>query len=468
MRREDSPDLDHLASIHLDGSRKHPMPADVHGRFINARRVTFFALIAFYLALPFIQIGGHPAMQFDIAARRFYLFGSVFNAQDGFRLVFFALSGAFTLIFVTALVGRVWCGWACPQTVFLEAVYRPIERLLEGPRELRIRRNEGPLTFDTVWRKAVKHLLYIAVSLALGHVFLALFVSLPSMFEMMRADPRKNWTPFVWVMGISSVLYFNWAWFREQFCVVLCPYGRLQSVLMDEHSLVIGYDRARGEPRGRITREEKISLPVVSAPRGDCVDCHRCVAVCPTGIDIRQGTQMECLACAQCIDACDDVMGRLGKPKGLIRYASLKGFAGEATRWLRPRTALYGVILTIGLTGLTFATVGRSHFEANLLRVKGAPYVVDDTTIRNVLELHVVNKNAQASKIRLELDAPASVQWTVPAQEVSLEPLQDYRMPIVLTVARTDWKGPVEFTVRVHDSASGQGREIPSKVLGPR
>ncbi len=465
--RQDAPDLDHLGSIHLDGSRRHLHPADVSGRFVTGRRAVYALLILIYLALPFWKVGGHPAVQLDIEGRRFHLFGSVFNAQDGFRIVFLLLMAGLGLLFVTAVWGRVWCGWACPQTVFLEGVYRRIERLIEGPREARIRLAAQAWDAGKVARKMAKHAAFLVVSLGLAHAFLALFVSLPATFDMVRHDPRAHWTAFLWVMAITGLLYFNFAWFREQLCVVICPYGRLQSALLDRDSMIIGYDRNRGEPRGKVSRGERegIALPVVN--RGDCVDCFRCVAVCPTGIDIRNGSQMECIGCAQCIDACDDVMARLGKQKGLVRYDSQRGLTDGVRRLLRPRVTVYGALFAGIALAFVLTTLARKPFEANLLRVQGAPFVLDEAGIRNQLELHVVNKNAAASTFTVTTAAPGGVVVAVPAKTVRLEPFQDYRLPLIVTMPRSNWRGPVNWRVTVHDGVSGQSVTREGRLLGP-
>lgn len=286
------------AALPADGRRAAIQPADVRGRFQRARTGVFAVLVCVWAALPWIRIGGHPALFIDVDARALYLFGATFNAQDTW-LLFFLLTGVgFGLVYATALAGRVWCGWACPQTVFLEGVYRRIERWVEGPRERRLRRNAGPWTPEKLARKGATHALFVVVSVVVAHIFLSYFASLPKTVQMVRHAPAAHPEAFAWVLAMTAVFYLNFAWFREQLCVVLCPYGRLQSSLLDEHSLVVGYDANRGEPRGKKG----------TAGAGDCVDCKRCVAVCPTGIDIRNGVQMECLACTQCIDACDEIM----------------------------------------------------------------------------------------------------------------------------------------------------------------
>ena len=461
--------LDQLSSINRDGSRKHPEPADVSGRFVTARRLVYAALIGWYLTLPFLTVGGYRAIHLDIPGRRFHLFGSLFNAQDGFRLLLLALTLAFGLLFVTALYGRVWCGWACPQSVFIEALYRPIERLIDGPREARLRLRQAPWGLVKILRWLVKHAAFLVVSLVIAHAFLALFVPLPSILGMIQRSPGENVTPFSWVMAVTAVLYFDGAWFREQFCVVLCPYGRLQSVLTDEHSVTIGYDALRGEPRGHRRRDEPRPLPVLNDVRtGDCVDCNRCVAVCPTGIDIRNGTQMECIGCAQCIDACDDVMRRLDQPKGLIRYDSLRGLTGRKAQRVRGRTILYGVILLLVSSTLVVTTWGRTTFEAQLLRSAGAPYRLEaDQTVRNMFELHVVNKDAVPSRFTLSVEVPTDATVTLPVREVELQPLQDFRLPVVVSRPRSAMAAGGNVTMTVINGTTGRSRAVSARLLGP-
>jgi cytochrome c oxidase accessory protein FixG len=467
MAKEAAPGLDRLSSINADGSRKFIHPSDVHGRFVTARNVVYFILIAIYVVMPFVHIGGHPAMQLDVESRRFYLFGAVFNAQDFWRAVFLLLTVGAGLFFVTTWYGRVWCGWACPQTVFLEGVYRRIERLIEGPREKRMRLEAAPWTFDKILKKVSKHTAYVLISLALAHVATAFFVSVPALWDMMHHAPKANWVAFVWVMSVTALLYFNFAWFREQLCIVICPYGRLQSVMLDRDSIIIGYDVKRGEPRGKSTRAERTgtSLPVVQ--KGDCVDCNRCVTVCPTGIDIRNGTQLECIGCAQCIDACDDVMSKLNRPKGLIRYDSQNGLDGEKRRVLRPRLMIYGALVLATSSALLLATLLRTKFEANLLRVSGAPYVLEADSIRNQFELHLVNKNAGETTFHIEVTGPVPLNLTIPMREVKVASLEHYRLPIFASVKQSDFKLPFELKVTVKDDASAQERVVTARFLGP-
>jgi len=448
------------SSLRADGGRNFVYPADVAGRFRAARKVVFVALLAIYAALPWIPVGGHPAVFLDVARREFYVFGGVFNAQDAWMTVFLLTGAAFGLVVLTATLGRVWCGWACPQTVFLDGVYRRVERWIEGPREKRMRRDRGPWTWDKAWRKALVHAIAIVVSLVLAHVLLAYFVSVREVFALVRQDPGEHVEVFVAVTALAAVLYGNFMWFREQFCVVLCPYGRLQSALLDGDSLVVGYDRARGEPRGKATKTR-------GAPAGDCVDCQRCVVVCPTGIDIRNGLQMDCVGCTACIDACDAIMDRLARPRGLVRYDSQNGLAGQPRRVLRPRMLVYAALGLAGLTAAGLAFGGRSDVEVNVLRATGAPYVLDGDAIRDALHVHVVNKRSATTTFDIEPVAAVGAEFLVPIRTVTLAPLASADVPIFVTVARADYRGEFPIRLVLRPRAGGRSREVAATFLGP-
>jgi cytochrome c oxidase accessory protein FixG len=447
-------------SLGADGRRRLVVPADVRGRFQRARRVVFALLVALWAALPVVRVGGAPAVFLDVVARKFYLFGLTFNAQDAW-LVFFALTGfGFGLVYVTALAGRVWCGWACPQTVFLEGLFRPVERLFEGPREKRLRRDAGPLTIERALRKAGKHVAFLLLAFAVAHLFLAYFVSWSRLPGLLRSPPLAHPEAFAWALGTTALFYVNFAWFREQSCVVLCPYGRMQSALLDDDSLVVGYDTARGEPRGKVGREGA----------GDCVDCGRCVAVCPTGIDIRNGLQLDCLACTACIDACDAIMDKLGRARGLIRYDSQNGLAGRPRRLLRPRLALYTALLALGAVVATFALRGRRDFEASLARLPGAPYALEGGEVRNAFQLHLVNKRAGREAFSLRVEAPPSVAVVLPMSRVEVEGLGDARVPVFLSMPRGafDRDEPVRVVVRREGAPPGKAFETRATFLGAK
>jgi cytochrome c oxidase accessory protein FixG len=439
-------------------------PADVKGRFQIRKNVTYAILILIYVALPFIQIGGHPAMHIDIAGRNAYLFGESFTNKD-FYLVFFLLTGVgFALFVVTALWGRIWCGYACPQTVFLEGVIRRFERWIEGPRERRIRRNLGPLTFDKAWRKSLKHGIFLGASFLIAHVFLAYFIPVDNLLLAMREGPSGHLTAFIWTTVMTGILYFDFAWFREQTCLIICPYGRTQSALVDDDTVIIGYDTERGEPRSKKAEEG-----------GDCIDCKRCIAVCPTGIDIRNGLQMECIGCANCIDACDDIMARIGRPKGLIRYDSRRGFdTGKRRSLLRPRVFIYAVAGLAGLLVAGFTMSSRTEFETQVLRSRGLPYTLMDekTKIRNVYNVRIQNKTDETRTyfVRAESDAASEAlgaETIVAQQRIHLDGLEDTTVPIVVTAARASYTGPVELGFSVIDSTTGEVRRVDVRFRGP-
>ncbi len=450
-----------LGSMKADGSRRTPHPADVKGRWMNRRRAVFALLVGFYVLAPFIPVGGHPMIQLDVQHRRFYLFGATFNAQDFWLVLLLLLSSLFALLFVTAWKGRVWCGWGCPQTVFLEGLYRPIERLFDGPREARIRLADAPFSVGKAARRLGKYLVFLVLSAAIAHTATAIFVSPRELVLMVEEGPGKHLEAFGLTLGFTAILMFNFTWFREQFCTVLCPYGRLQSVLHDRDSVTVAYREARGEPRGKLQRG-----PVV-APVGDCVDCKRCVVVCPTGIDIRNGLQMECIACTQCVDACDDVMDRLKRPRGLIDFASQNELAGKPPRTARPRLAIYAGLtaITLGTLGVSLAT--RTPFEANVVRTRGGmPFVIDGEVVRNPFEVHVFNKNAQRAHFSLEVRSPVQAAIVIGTPTLELDSLTDARVPVVVSIDRALLKTSVELTIVVTDDTNGSSREQTIRFLG--
>lgn len=424
-------------SLRTDGSRVSIVPADVKGRFATARKVAFAVLIGVYVALPFVRIHGHPALLLDIAHRQFFLFGQTFNAQDTW-LVFFLLTGVgFTLVVAAAVIGRVWCGWACPQTVFLDGVFRRIERWIEGPRNTHLRRDAGPMSFDKLWRKLLKHAIFFVLAVLLSHLLLAYFVTLPGVLAFVKGPPSDHLEAFIWTTAFTVILYLDFAWFREQLCLIICPYGRLQAVLSDTDTITIGYDAKRGEPRGKASDKDA----------GACVDCGRCVVVCPSGIDIRNGQQLDCTGCTACVDACDEVMTQLKRPVGLVRHDSLNGLLGRAKRLLRPRLYLYAALLVAGIVAASIAVASHQPFEANMLRLRGMPYLLATSpagvaTIRNDLEIHLVNKQNEPRTFTLRPVSPAGVamDYALRSRSITLPSLAEQRVPLFVTLPESAYR----------------------------
>ena len=456
--KPNTPTLESLSSIHADGSKKSLHPADVRGPFTRWRRLAALVMLTIYVALPWIPVNGYPAVFLDVVERRFHFFGITFATQD-LWIGFFVVTGlAFSLFYVTALFGRLWCGWTCPYTVFLENVYRRIERLIDGDATARRALDAAPWTGMKITKRVTKHALYLLVSAVIAHVALSYFVSLHGLYEMMCGPPQKHLIAFGVVLFLTAALYGSFSWFREQFCVILCPYGRLQSALTDDHSVVIGYDKKRGEPRGK------------GESAGACVDCRRCVQVCPTGIDIRNGLQLECIGCSACVDACDEIMTKLHRPTGLVRYDSHTGLHGGKTRYIRPRTLFYTFMLLAGITAFFVASRSLSPMSASLVRMQGASYFVQDGVVRNQFTIRVINKRNREGTFRITLDGqlPADIQVSGNEQVLTLAPMQENQRTLIISVPVKSFHDGILFKARITDTETNDSvltRGI--ELLGP-
>ncbi len=449
-----------LRTLRQDGSRKGVHPSEVSGRYATIRKIVFAILLVVMVATPWILVGGQPLVLLDVAHRRFFLGGRAFGAGDGW-LLFFLLSGlGFALVVVTAVWGRVFCGYICPQTVFIEGVYRRLERLAMGRAEARRRLEERPWTAEKLARTAAKHALYLVASLFFAHVVLGYFVPVRGLVATLREGPAAHPEAFAWTMGTAALLHFDFGWFREQFCVIMCPYGRLQGLMTDEHSVNVGYDVARGEPRG------KVSLKLADQRAGDCVDCNRCVVVCPTGIDIRQGSQMECIGCSACVDACDEIMLKVGRPTGLIRYDSDAGFHGEPARWLRPRTVGYAVAGVLGLVVAGLALRTRTTFDAVTLRAQGLPYVLEAGEVRNPVRVRLTNKDAFARTFDVSISVPTGYTVVAPMAKPTVPPGQTLDVPVLLSVERAAYMAGTTITITIRSDDGGE-KIMKLPVLGP-
>ncbi len=351
-----------LATTDESGHRVFIHLEDVKGFFRTRRLFFFWFLILFYLVLPWINVNGKQSILLDLTKTEFTFFGHTFFGHDAPLLIFIFLGLPITIGFITSIWGRLWCGWACPQTVFIDAIYRNIERWVEGKARDREALEKSPLNFEKILKRSLKWLLYLLASLHIAHSFIGYFVGTRKLFWISLSPPSENMGLFITTMVVTIIIMVDFGWFREQFCIIACPYGRMQSVLMDDHSMVIAYDPKRGEPRR--------SFDVNRENEGDCINCYHCVKVCPTGIDIRRGNQLECIACTNCIDACDEIMGKLDKPKGLIRYSSqfdLDNSQPSEKKW-RLRPYIYLTILICLIGGFIFSLSQQSSLRVVMLR----------------------------------------------------------------------------------------------------
>jgi cytochrome c oxidase accessory protein FixG len=457
-----------LASIAPDGRRRWIYARQPAGRLYQARTLVSAALLAILVAGPFVEVGGQPAVLLNVLERRFVFLGLVFWPQDFALVVLVALTILVGLALSTAAVGRIWCGWLCPQTVFMEMVFRRVEYLIEGSAAQQLRRNRGPWTRDRLWRAAVKHAMFFALSFAIANLFLAYVVGAKELGRIVTDPPQAHLTGLVAITLFSLVFYAVFARFREQACVLACPYGRVMSSLVDRRTITVTYDSHRGEPRGRLSRDADASARAGSPAQGDCVDCHQCVTVCPTGIDIRNGIQLECVNCTACIDACNDVMQRLDRPLGLIRLTSHDALAAGRRTWLTPRVAAYGGVWLLLVVSAVVLIARRPAVDALVLRQAGTLFTtMPSGDIVNFYTVQVFNRTAAKQRFELVATAPRGARITPlgPLEGVGPHALLDTRLFVAAPPASlTGVSTPVRFELRV---AGGTTQRIDSSLIGP-
>lgn len=406
---------DHLATVNEEGKRNWIYPKKPSGRYYRARNIVAVLLLIIFFSGPFITINGQPILLLNILERKFVIFGMAFWPQDLHLLVFGALSLIIFIVLFTAVFGRLWCGWACPQTIFMEMVFRRVEYWIEGDRAKQIRLNNGPWNWDKIWRKTLKHGVFFGMAFLISNLFLAYIIGKDELFTIITDPPSQHFAGLTAITIFSGVFYGVFAFLREQVCHFICPYGRMQSVLLDNNSINVMYDYKRGEPRTKVSERDDIGRKATlddlnlepSSNYGDCIDCHQCVRVCPMGIDIRNGTQLECVHCTACIDACDDVMDKIDKPRGLIRYSSENAIREEGKKILTPRVAGYSGILAVLL--ITFFTLlsMRPDTETSILRQPGTLFqTLPNDRFSNIYEIRVINKTFETLDYEVALQSP--------------------------------------------------------------
>jgi len=389
---------DHIGTVNEDGKRNWLYPIKPKGKYYNARNwVTIFYLIVLF-GLPFIKIDGHPFMLLNLMERKFILFGQIFWPQDFFIFALAMITMVVSIVLFTVAFGRIFCGWVCPQTIFMEMVFRKIEYLFEGDSMKQRNLTKSSWSWNKITRRGGKNIVFYLISFIISNTFLAYIIGIDELYKIITEPVTMHMAGFTSIIIFSLIFFFVFAWFREQVCIIVCPYGRLQGVMLDKDSVVVAYDYKRGEPREKIRKNEERTA-------GDCVDCKQCVRVCPTGIDIRHGTQLECVNCTACIDACDDIMEKVNLPKGLIRYASENNISTGKPQKFTKRMKAYSIVLFL-LTGLLVVLLAtRKDIETNILKTRGTVYQkIDKTHFANMYDVTFINKTYKSKKLTLKVE----------------------------------------------------------------
>jgi len=389
---------DHLATVDAKGNRIWIYPKKPKGSFHNQRIIVSIVLLAMLFSGPFIQIGGQPMLLMNFFERKFIIFGTHFWPQDLYIFAIATITFFVFIILFTAAFGRVWCGWACPQTIFMEMVFRKIEYWIEGDANKKRKLDEAPWNREKIIKKGSKHLIFIFFSLVISHLVMAYLIGTDEVKQVVSSPPTENISGFVGLLFFSGIFYWVFAYFREQVCTTVCPYGRLQGVLLNKDSLGVAYDFLRGEKRGKLKKGR------VQEDKGDCIDCKLCVHACPTGIDIRNGTQLECVNCTACIDACDEVMTKIDKPKGLIRISSYNSILSGAQKLFTTRIVAYTAVLVLLMTLLSFLIASRNEVDITVLRVPGQLYQKqEDGYFTNLYNIQFINKTFKPISLEVSL-----------------------------------------------------------------
>lgn len=422
------------------GGRKWVYAKKPSGQWWTRRSIVAYLVLTFLVAVPWIHISGNPLVILDIANRKFIIFGAIFWAQDTFILALLMLSFVLFIVLFTVTFGRLWCGWTCPQTIFLEMVFRRIEYLIEGDYRKRLELDKSPWTTKKIVKKTLKHGIFILISIAMTNVFLMWFIGSEGWLQLVSEPINQHLGGFAIMLLISAVFYWIYSFFREQICTMVCPYGRMQGVLLDSKTIMVAYDYKRGEPRG-------------AKNSGDCIDCKQCVSVCPTAIDIRNGTQLECVNCTACIDQCNIVMKTIGKPPGLIRYASEASIKGGHSKIWNARNRAYSVVLLIIFSFFIYTLFTRPVIETTILRAPGLLYQEQDSTYSNVYNIKVVNKTHDEMPLELRiLSHEGTIQLA--GKEMTIKDQDMYESTFVLYIPKNEIRGDkteVEFGVFSED-----------------
>ena len=394
---------DSIGTIDEEGKRQFLFPKKPSGKYTKRRQYVSYVLLAIFFGLPFLRSGGQPFFMLNVLERKFIIFGQIFWPEDFFIFVLAMIIGVLFVAVFTVAFGRLFCGWICPQTIFMEHVFRRIEYWIDGDRNQQLRLKRMPWNKEKIRKRVVKNAIFFGISFLIANFFLMYIIGQPAWWEIVSDDPANHISGLTSMLAFSGIFFFVFAWFREQACIIVCPYGRLQGALLDRNSVVIAYDYIRGEKRGKWRKKEDRE----ATGKGDCIDCGQCVDVCPTGIDIRNGTQLECINCTACMDACDNIMNKINRPEGLIRYDSENNIAEKKKTIFTTRVKAYIGVLIVLMGIFTYLLFSRAPVEAIFLRMSGQPYQkVDDNTYLNAYNFKLLNKTPDEKTYELRLIAP--------------------------------------------------------------
>ncbi len=404
---------DSVGTMEQSGKRKWVFPKKPQGKYTNYRTLVAIILLALFFAIPFIKINGNPFLLINILDRQFFIFGQPFFLQDFFILALGAITSIIFVILFTVVFGRIFCGWICPQTIFLEMIFRKIDYLIEGDRNKQMKLDRQKWNTEKIWKRSLKYLIFLLISLVITHWMYMYIVGYKEVFNIMQQGPLENISNFMVMIIFTAAFYFTFAWFREQVCTLVCPYGRLQGVLIDKQTINVYYDFKRGENRAKWRKGEDRA----AEDKGDCIDCNQCVVVCPTGIDIRDGQQLECVNCTACIDACDEVMVKVGLPKGLIRYATEDEIEKEVPFKFTNRMKAYTAVLLLMIGFLGFLLSNRGAMEAKFIKPAGSTYFLRDGNITNIYNYTFLNKSTKDQLVTIKVIEPEHGKITLSGDE---------------------------------------------------
>ncbi len=449
---------DSVATITKEGTRNFIIPKKPYGRFYNRRTLVSILYLIIFFSLPFIKINGEPLLMLNVLDRKFIIFGLIFWPQDFFIFGIAMITFVVFIILFTVVFGRIFCGWICPQTIFMEMVFRKIEYWIDGDASRQRKLKEMPWNGEKITKRVIKFILFYGLSFIIANFFLAYMISMDSLTGYIR-DPAGHRGTLITLLGFTTVFFFVYWWFREQACIVVCPYGRLQGVLLDKNSIVVAYDHKRGEPRGKLN----------DSNTGDCIDCAACVRVCPTGIDIRNGTQLECVNCTACIDACDAIMDGIKKPRGLVRYASENSIAEGIKLSFTARIRAYTIVLTILMAALIFFLVSRSDLDSRLMRTAGLSYTsLPDGRISNLFNLKLANKTHKDISFKLKIENMEGEIQVIGANTTMVVKQEDYtNLQFFLILKRDELKGyKTEVKIGMYENDK-KLKTLTAKFIGP-